>query len=145
MSPGPGIPSEAGILKPLIKKYMSSKNIFGVCLGCQAIGEVSGATLGNLDTVYHGVATDMNQIVDDNPIFNGVKKQFTAGRYHSWVINNDNFPIDLEVTSTEENGQIMAIRHKKYNVYGVQFHPESILTPDGDKMIENFLRLSNEI
>lgn len=145
LSPGPGIPEEAGILKPLIKQYKDSKNIFGVCLGCQAIGEVFGGTLGNLDTVYHGVGSTMTQTVSDNTLFATLPTTFEAGRYHSWVINNEGFPSDLEITCREEHNQIMAIRHRSNNVCGVQFHPESILTPQGDTMIENFLRASGEI
>jgi anthranilate synthase component 2 len=145
LSPGPGLPEEAGILKPLIAAYKDSKNIFGVCLGCQAIGEVYGGELGNLDTVFHGVASEMQQTCDDELLFNGIDSTFEAGRYHSWVIKNQNFPSELEITCTEESGQIMAIRHKSKNVRGVQFHPESILTPHGDKIIENFLRASGEI
>ena len=145
LSPGPGIPDEAGILKPLIERYKETKNIFGVCLGCQAIGEVFGATLGNLDTVYHGVSSTMTQTVTDSALFKGISPTFEAGRYHSWVINNDGFPSELEVTCREEHNQIMAIRHRKNNVCGVQFHPESILTPQGDTIIENFLRASGEI
>lgn len=145
LSPGPGIPDEAGILKPLIKEYYDKKNIFGVCLGCQAIGEVYGGTLENLDKVYHGVETPMEITAKDELIFKGIESPFPAGRYHSWVISTEGFPEELEITCKEENGQIMAIRDKKRNVRGVQFHPESILTPSGKIMIENFLKESGEI
>lgn len=145
LSPGPGIPDEAGILKQVIEKYRDSKNIFGVCLGCQAIGEVYGGTLSNLDTVYHGVETPMNVTIEDELLFKGIDKTFPAGRYHSWVISNDNFPEELEITCIEEHNQIMAIRDKKRNVRGVQFHPESILTPSGAQMIRNFLEESGEL
>ncbi len=145
LSPGPGIPSEAGILKELIETYRETKNIFGVCLGCQAIGEVYGGTLENLDTVYHGVETPMTVTVKDDITFDGIDDVFPAGRYHSWVIAENSIPDTLEVTCVEEHGQIMAIRDRKKNVRGVQFHPESILTPAGNKMIENFLRESGEL
>jgi len=145
LSPGPGIPSEAGILKELIKTYSESKNILGVCLGCQAIGEVYGGTLENLDKVYHGVETPMSVTVEDEVLFDGIENTFPAGRYHSWVIAENSIPDTLEVTCIEEHGQIMAIRDRKRNVRGVQFHPESILTPSGNRMIENFLRESDEL
>ena len=138
LSPGPGIPDEAGLLKPVIAKYGASKSIFGVCLGQQAIGEVYGGTLSNLDKVYHGVATLVKTVVDDEVLFQGLDKEFEVGRYHSWVVDAT-LPEDLEATSFDENGQVMSLRHKKFDVRGVQFHPESVLTPNGKKMLENWV------
>jgi len=138
LSPGPGIPDEAGLLKEIIAKYAAFKPILGVCLGQQAIGEVFGGKIINLDEVYHGVATVVNISVDDEPMFAGLDKTIDVGRYHSWVVDPD-LPVDLEATSFDENGQVMSLRHKKYNVRGVQFHPESVLTPDGKKMLENWI------
>lgn len=140
LSPGPGIPDEAGILKPLIQKWGPEKSILGVCLGQQAIGEVYGATLVNLDKVYHGVATTIIQTLNDESLFEGLPEIFEAGRYHSWIVGRDSLPQVLEVTAIDKQGQIMALRHKKYDVRGVQFHPESVLTPLGEKMIENWLQ-----
>ncbi|MDC6406870.1 MULTISPECIES: anthranilate synthase component II [Maribacter] len=137
LSPGPGIPDEAGLLKPIIEKYGPSKRIFGVCLGQQAIGEVYGGSLINLDQVYHGVATKINIIVDDY-IFDGLETEIEIGRYHSWVVN-PKLPECLEVTSIDKNGQIMSLRHKDYDIRAVQFHPESVLTPNGKKILENWL------
>jgi anthranilate synthase component II len=147
LSPGPGLPSEAGMLMPLIKQYASSKSILGVCLGHQAIGEVFGGSLINLTKVYHGVATAI-KIIPQPPqhatvnadLFDGIPNGFLAGRYHSWVIDPNNFPNCLEVTATDESGYIMAIRHKTYDILGVQFHPESILTPDGEQVMRNWLK-----
>ncbi len=138
LSPGPGIPSEAGILMELIRKYAPLKSILGVCLGQQAIGEVFGGKLVNLERVFHGVATDM-KITGDDVLFNGIPKMFKAGRYHSWVVDKENFPDALEITAEDETGLIMALRHKEYDVRGVQFHPESILTEHGLKLIENWV------
>lgn len=138
LSPGPGIPSEAGLLLPLIKKYAASKPILGVCLGHQAIGEAFGATLENLSSVYHGVATPIN-IDNNNYLFTGLDDSIEVGRYHSWVISNKNLPAVLKVTATDENGLIMAIEHESYDVCGVQFHPESVLTPSGEAIIKNWL------
>ena len=138
LSPGPGIPEEAGLLKDIIKIYSESKSILGVCLGQQAIGEVFGGTLVNLDSVFHGVATNVTQCVDDESLFNGLEKTFEVGRYHSWVVSND-LPDSLEATSFDANGQIMSLRHKEYDVRGVQYHPESVLTPDGKKILENWV------
>ena len=129
LSPGPGIPDEAGLLKPIIEKYGSAKRIFGVCLGQQAIAEVYGGSLVNLDQVYHGIATKINITVDDY-IFKGIPKEINVGRYHSWVVNT-NLPDCLEATSFDENGQIMSLKHKEHDVRAVQFHPESVLTPQG--------------
>lgn len=139
LSPGPGIPEEAGLLKQVIQKYGASKSIFGVCLGQQAIGEVYGGTLSNLDKVYHGVATKVKKVVDDEILFEGLDNEFEVGRYHSWVVDA-NLPDCLEATSFDENGQVMSLRHKTYDVRGVQFHPESVLTPNGKKMLENWVR-----
>jgi len=138
LSPGPGIPDEAGLLKEVIKKYASSKSIFGVCLGLQAIGEVFGGTLTNLEKVYHGVATTVTKTEDDF-IFNDLPNEFEVGRYHSWVVSNENLPDDLIVTSTDKNGQIMSMKHAHFNIRGVQYHPESILTPNGKKILQNWL------
>ena len=140
LSPGPGVPDEAGLLKAVIKKYAETKPILGICLGQQAIGEVFGGSLTNLEKVYHGVATNVRLSVSDESLFDGLGDEFEVGRYHSWVISNNDFPADLEITSTDKNGQIMSIRHKKYDVKGVQFHPESVLTPNGKKILENWLK-----
>jgi anthranilate synthase component II len=139
LSPGPGIPDEAGLLKAVIKEYASSKSILGVCLGQQAIGEVFGGTLINLDKVYHGVSSMVTSIVNDEYLFEGLDKTFEVGRYHSWVVAND-LPEVLEATSFDENGQIMSLRHKKYDVRGVQFHPESVLTRNGKLILENWIK-----
>jgi len=138
LSPGPGIPDEAGLLKEVIRTYAPTKNILGICLGQQAIGEVFGGKLLNLDRVYHGVATQVTTIVDDEILFQSFDSQFDVGRYHSWVVQTP-LPDVLEATSVDENGQIMSLRHRSYNVRGVQFHPESVLTPNGKKMLENWL------
>ena len=140
LSPGPGIPSEAGLLLDVIKTYAGKKPILGVCLGHQAIGEVFGAKLENLSDVFHGVATPCHIIADD-PIFSGIERDITIGRYHSWVVSNENFPDCLEVTAVSDEGHVMALRHKTLNVRGIQFHPESVLTPDGKKMLQNWLFL----
>ncbi|WP_299102853.1 aminodeoxychorismate/anthranilate synthase component II [uncultured Winogradskyella sp.] len=138
LSPGPGIPDEAGLLKQIIATYAPTKSILGVCLGQQAIGEVFGGSLENLEDVYHGVSTTISLSVDDEPLFKGLGKTFEVGRYHSWVVNA-NLPESLEATSFDENGQIMSLRHKVYDVKGVQYHPESVLTPDGKKILENWV------
>lgn len=138
LSPGPGIPDEAGLLKPIIKKYAPTKSILGVCLGQQAIGEVFGGSLINLDEVYHGVATKVNISVDDEPLFKELDKTIEVGRYHSWVVDA-NLPADLEATSFDENGQVMSLRHKTYDVKGVQYHPESVLTPFGKQILKNWI------
>jgi anthranilate synthase component 2 len=154
LSPGPGIPVEAGLLLPLIKEYSSTKSILGVCLGHQAIGEAFGGTLVNLSTVYHGVATKIEVLREESdpnsyrdqksegrsPLFEGLPNKIEVGRYHSWIISNDNFPYELEVTARDENNYIMALQHKTYDVQGVQFHPESVLTPDGEKILRNWLK-----
>lgn len=138
LSPGPGIPDEAGLLKPIIKEYASKKSILGVCLGMQAIGEVFGGKLINLDDVYHGVATGIELFVDDEYIFSGLDKKLQVGRYHSWVVDK-NLPPLLQATSYDEKGEIMSLRHSEFDVRGVQFHPESVLTPEGKKMIQNWV------
>lgn len=139
LSPGPGLPSEAGLLLPLIKQYAASKSILGVCLGHQAIGEAFGGNLVNLSTVYHGIATPIKILNNKAQILNGLPQEIAVGRYHSWIINKENFPKDLEITAVDENGYIMALQHKTYNVQGVQFHPESVLTPDGETIMRNWL------
>jgi anthranilate synthase component 2 len=139
LSPGPGLPKNAGILKELIKTYASTKKILGVCLGMQAIGEVYGGTLINLDTVIHGEATVLKVLDKNDLLFKNLPSTFNVGRYHSWIIDNKNFPKDLLISSTDENGQIMSLKHKDYQLYGVQFHPESILTEHGKEIISNFL------
>lgn len=139
LSPGPGIPSEAGILLDVIKTYASRKSILGICLGHQAIAEVFGANLVNLSEVYHGIESNIN-IVEDDLLFKGLEKKITVGRYHSWVVDNKNFPQELEITANDDTeNQIMALRHRNYDVRGVQFHPESVLTPKGKTMLKNFL------
>lgn len=138
LSPGPGLPSDAGILHSLIKEYAGKKSIFGVCLGLQAIVEVFGGKLLNLTNVYHGVATPM-EIIQEDYIFENFPKKFKAGRYHSWVGHVETFPKCLEILAQDEEGQIMAIKHKEYDIRAVQFHPESILTPQGTEIIKNFI------
>lgn len=138
LSPGPGIPSEAGLLLDVIRAYAGRKPMLGVCLGHQAIGEVFGAKLENLAEVYHGVATDCEHFSND-PIFNGMPRHFEVGRYHSWVVSKDGLPDCLEVTATSPDGNIMALRHKRYPVHGIQFHPESVLTPLGRQIVGNWL------
>lgn len=142
LSPGPGIPSESGILLPLIKEYAGKKPILGVCLGHQAIGESFGGTLTNLEDVYHGVATQI-EIIEPDYIFDGVDTEVEVGRYHSWIVSTNNFPESLQITATDKNGQIMALRHKVYDIHGVQFHPESVLTPSGEIIVKNFLTHNN--
>ncbi len=139
LSPGPGIPEEAGILLDLIKTYAPTKSIFGVCLGQQAIAEAFGGSLINLSEIFHGVATDAKQ-TQEHELFNGLPEILQVGRYHSWAVNPDDFPEDLMVTSVDNQGMIMSLKHKKYDVHGVQYHPESILTPNGRQIIENFLK-----
>jgi anthranilate synthase component 2 len=140
LSPGPGIPSEAGDLLRLIREAAPSKSILGVCLGEQAIGEAFGAQLTNLSEVHHGVQTPVRTVAHD-PLFEGLPEVFPVGRYHSWVVSSEGLPAELEVTAVDDEGEIMALRHRTYDVRGVQFHPESILTPDGKQMLANFLKL----
>lgn len=141
LSPGPGIPEEAGILLDVIKKYAPTKSIFGVCLGQQAIAEAFGGSLINLSEIYHGVATEANQ-TNEHKIFNNLPETLEVGRYHSWAVNPDDFPAELEITSIDKNGMIMSLKHKTYDVHAVQYHPESILTPNGKQILENFLKLN---
>ncbi len=163
LSPGPGIPEEAGLLLPLIKEYAATKSILGVCLGHQAIGQAFGGKLVNLTTVYHGVATKIQvgspsaaiglpKAMQESgslpagrqvgsPLFEGLPDEIEVGRYHSWIISDENFPEELEVTARDENNYIMALQHKKYDVQGVQFHPESVLTPDGETIVKNWLKI----
>jgi len=172
LSPGPGIPEEAGLLLPLIKEYAASKSILGVCLGHQAIGQAFGGKLVNLSTVYHGVATPIQLVnresayakapadktaigkkqsatvteVEQVPVttkqslFDGLPNEFEVGRYHSWVISEEGFPEELEITARDANNFIMALQHKNYDVQGVQFHPESVLTPRGEEIMKNWLK-----
>lgn len=140
LSPGPGLPKDAGILLEVIKTYAPTKKILGVCLGMQAIGEVFGGKLENLSHVFHGVASQLNVLDKSDQLFKNLPQQFEVGRYHSWVVAQNSFPTDLIITAVEENKQIMALRHTKYNLYGVQFHPESILTQYGKEIIANFLK-----
>ena len=141
LSPGPGIPEEAGLLMEVIRTYAGRKPILGVCLGHQAIGEVFGAKLENLSAVFHGVATEGTQFGID-PIFAGLPQRIVMGRYHSWVVSKEQFPDCLEVTAESDEGQIMALRHRQFNVHGIQFHPESVLTPEGRTIVKNWLSLS---
>ena len=138
LSPGPGIPSEAGFLLDVIRSYAGRKPILGVCLGHQAIGEVFGAKLKNLDSVFHGVATPAN-IIEDDYIFNGLPQTIEVGRYHSWIVSNESLPESLEITSVSDEGYIMSLRHKDYDIRGIQYHPESVLTPQGKQIINNWL------
>ena len=140
LSPGPGIPSEAGLLLDVIRTYAGRKPILGVCLGHQAIGEVFGGRLENLSDVFHGVATEGTQLENDEMFFS-LPRRITMGRYHSWVVSRESFPDCLEITAVSDEGQIMALKHKELNIRGIQFHPESVLTPDGKKMLQNWLFL----
>jgi anthranilate synthase component 2 len=139
LSPGPGIPDEAGILKETIKTYAGIKPIFGVCLGLQAITEVFGGSLENLDSVFHGVATTMSVTDKDSIIYKDFPKEFEAARYHSWIASKSDFPEELKITSVDEFGDVMSLQHEKHKISAVQFHPESILTPLGEKMVRNFI------
>src|SRR6187397_429688 len=139
LSPGPGIPEEAGLLLPLIKEYASTKCILGVCLGHQAIGEAFGGSIVNLSDVYHGVATNCH--IKHTPLFEGLGDEVEIGRYHSWVVAKENFPAELEITAEDESGMIMGLQHKTYDVQGVQFHPESVLTPMGEEIMKNWLKV----
>lgn len=144
LSPGPGIPEEAGLLLPLIKEYAATKSILGVCLGHQAIGEAFGGKLENLSTVYHGVATKIEVGSRKSEVrsylFNGLPDELEVGRYHSWIVSDENFPAELEVTARDDNKYIMALQHKTFDVQGVQFHPESVLTPMGESILRNWLK-----
>lgn len=141
LSPGPGIPEEAGLLLPLIKEYAPSKSILGVCLGHQAIAEAFGGRLVNLSTVYHGVATPVKILNPESQILKGLPESIEVGRYHSWIVSDEGFPAELEVTARDENDYIMGLQHKTFDVQGVQFHPESVLTPDGEKILRNWLTI----
>jgi anthranilate synthase component 2 len=143
LSPGPGIPEEAGLLKEIIKKCAPTHRILGVCLGHQAIAEVFGAELKNLPQVFHGIATTI-EVEEKDSLFTGLGKSIQVGRYHSWVVDPENLPQDLEVTAQDEQGQIMALRHKSYDLCSVQFHPESVLTPKGMEMLQNWLNASEK-
>ena len=151
LSPGPGIPQEAGLLISLIKEYAASKSILGVCLGHQAIGEAFGAKLINLSTVFHGVATEISvrslptgqkgQVSGiKSPLFDGLPERIEVGRYHSWIVSDENFPDELEITARDDNNYIMGLQHRTYDVQGVQFHPESVLTPMGEDILRNWLK-----
>lgn len=139
LSPGPGIPEEAGLLKEVIRHYAKTKSILGICLGQQAIGEVYGGVLTNLNKVFHGISSKVKISVNDETLFNSLPDEFEVGRYHSWVVSTEDFPEDLEITSTDENGQIMSLRHRNLDIKGVQFHPESVLTPYGKTILKNWL------
>ena len=139
LSPGPGLPSESGLLLDVIKTYSSSKSILGICLGMQAIGEVFGGSLYNLSKPVHGRATEISVKNNEECLFKGLPESFKIGRYHSWAVSSERFPEDLEVTAVDEAGVIMALRHKGLDVKGVQFHPESVLTEHGKEMIKNWL------
>ena len=139
LSPGPGIPSEAGLLLEVIKTYAPRKSILGICLGHQAIGEVFGGRLVRLRQVYHGVATPCEQMMDE-PLFANLPRHFEVGRYHSWVVSREDFPDCLQVTALSSDGQVMALRHKQYDVCGLQFHPESVLTPLGETILSDWIR-----
>jgi anthranilate synthase component 2 len=147
LSPGPGIPEEAGLLLPLIKEYASRKSILGVCLGHQAIGQAFGGKLENLSTVFHGVATRIEVGSQESgvrsPLFEGLPNELEVGRYHSWVVSEENFPDELEITARDDSGMIMGLQHKIFDVQGVQFHPESVLTPKGEDILRNWLGLPN--
>jgi anthranilate synthase component 2 len=141
LSPGPGVPTEAGICIDLIKEYAATKSILGVCLGHQAIAEAFGATLLNLDEVYHGVSSIITVFAKDDPLYKGLPDRLEVGRYHSWIVSKENIPDCFTVTCEDEQGIIMGISHRKYDLKGVQFHPESVLTEHGLKIIENWLKL----
>jgi anthranilate synthase component 2 len=139
LSPGPGLPKEAGLLMPLIRQYAETKSILGVCLGHQALGEVFGAKLENIPFVFHGVQTPVDIIAHDY-LFDGIPDEILVGRYHSWIVSKENFPAGLEITAVDKAGDVMALKHRKFDLHGVQFHPESILTPEGIRIIQNFLQ-----
>jgi anthranilate synthase component II len=145
LSPGPGIPEEAGLLLPLIKRYAATKSILGVCLGHQAIAQAFGGKLVNLSTVYHGVATPVKILNTKSGILKGLGEEIEAGRYHSWIVSDEDFPQVLEVTARDANGYIMGLQHKEFDVQSIQFHPESVLTPDGEKILRNWLEKPPQI
>jgi len=144
LSPGPGVPADAGIMPELIKRYAPSKSILGVCLGHQAIGEAFGGSIENLKNVFHGIATEIKVIDDEEKIFDGLPKDITVGRYHSWIVKQEGLPDCFHVTAVAENNIIMALSHKFYHVKGMQFHPESIMTKDGKQMLRNFFEEAKE-
>lgn len=139
LSPGPGIPEEAGLLLEVIRTYAGRKPILGVCLGEQAIGQAFGGKLTNLSEVFHGIQTNV-KIKNKDYIFSGLPTEIPVGRYHSWVVDTDGFPEELVITAISSEGQIMALKHRKYDVHGIQFHPESVLTPDGKQIVGNWLK-----
>ena len=139
LSPGPGIPDEAGLLKPIIERYGQSKSILGICLGQQAIAEVYGGRIQNLDTVYHGVATSIKRVNEDEVLYQGLPRELEVGRYHSWVVSKE-IPETLEITAVDEQGEIMSLRHRVFDVRAVQYHPESILTPHGKQLLKNWIK-----
>lgn len=139
LSPGPGVPNDAGLLKEVIKKYAATKSILGVCLGLQAIAEVFGGKIINLNKVFHGVATPVKKTAINETLFEGLPPVFEVGRYHSWVVDKTNLPEELEITSLDSNNNIMSLKHRHFDVKGIQFHPESILTPQGKKILENWI------
>lgn len=139
LSPGPGLPEEAGLLMPLIRQYAETKSILGVCLGHQALGEVFGAKLENIPFVFHGVQTPVDIIAGDY-IFDGIPNEILVGRYHSWIVSHEHLPAELEITAVDKAGDVMAMKHRQLDLHGVQFHPESILTPEGIRIIQNFLQ-----
>ena len=141
LSPGPGIPSEAGYMPEIVREYAPTKSILGVCLGHQCIGEVFGGTLRNLSVPVHGKASTIRVLSPQEPLFRGLPSSFNVGRYHSWVVEKDGLSADIEVTAVDEAGEIMALRHTRYDVRGVQFHPESILTPTGYEMLKNWVQV----
>jgi anthranilate synthase component 2 len=145
LSPGPGIPEEAGLLLDVIKAYAPTKSIMGVCLGQQAIAEAFGGSLLNLGRPMHGISTPVSKTVEDELLFDGISAPFEVGRYHSWVVDPANLPENLRVTSVDEDGQIMSLRHQTLDVCGVQFHPESVLTPEGKQMMKNWLEGSRAL
>jgi anthranilate synthase component 2 len=140
LSPGPGLPAESGLLIPLINEYGASKSILGVCLGHQAIAEAFGGKLLNLDIVYHGVAVPINIVDKSSYLFEGLSSGEMVGRYHSWIVSREGFPAELEITATDPDDYVMGLKHKKFDVQGVQFHPESVLTPCGHTIIRNWLK-----
>lgn len=139
LSPGPGIPEEAGLLLEVIRTYAGRKPILGVCLGEQAIGQAFGGKLTNLSEVFHGIQTDV-KIKNKDYIFSGLPTEIPVGRYHSWVVDTEGFPEELVITAISSEGQIMALKHREYDVHGIQFHPESVLTPDGKQIVGNWLK-----
>ena len=139
LSPGPGIPEEAGLLLEVIRTYAGRKPILGVCLGEQAIGQAFGGKLTNLSEVFHGIQTNVKRKNKDY-IFSGLPTEIPVGRYHSWVVDTDGFPEELVITAISSEGQIMALKHREYDVHGIQFHPESVLTPDGKQIVGNWLK-----